>query len=100
MNSTAFHRQARAELDEAIAWYESRAEGLGMQFLDEVEQTVRLISAHQEIGSRYKSTEFRYFPVSRFPYALYYCVLDGQIWIAAVAHQRRRPGYWTSRIND
>jgi hypothetical protein len=26
--------------------------------------------------------------------------LADQIWIAAVAHQRRRPGYWRSRTPE
>jgi hypothetical protein len=33
----------------------------------------------------------------RFPYTIHYAVLHDAIWIAAVAHQRRRPGYWAVR---
>jgi hypothetical protein len=30
-------------------------------------------------------------------YTIYYVELDQTIWIAAVAHQKRRPGYWSDR---
>jgi hypothetical protein len=33
----------------------------------------------------------------RFPYTVYYVDLDDSIWIAAAAHQKRRPGYWSHR---
>jgi hypothetical protein len=33
--------------------------------------------------------------LKRFPYTVYYLELDHSIWIAAVAHQQRRPGYWS-----
>jgi hypothetical protein len=33
----------------------------------------------------------------RFPYLIYYVELDDSLWIAAVAHQKRRPGYWSHR---
>ena len=32
-----------------------------------------------------------------FPYTIYYVALDDSLWIAAMAHQRRRPGYWSRR---
>jgi toxin ParE1/3/4 len=38
--------------------------------------------------------------VRRFPYTIFYLELAEQIWIAAVAHQRRRPGYWRNRMPE
>jgi toxin ParE1/3/4 len=38
--------------------------------------------------------------VRRFPYVVFYLDLEEYIWIAAVAHQRRRPGYWVYRTPE
>jgi hypothetical protein len=38
--------------------------------------------------------------VRRFSYTIFYLELAEQIWIAAVAHQRRRPGYWRNRMPE
>jgi plasmid stabilization system protein ParE len=33
----------------------------------------------------------------RFPYNLIYYVSAGEVRVIALAHQRRRPGYWAHR---
>ena len=45
----------------------------------------------------YKNTVFRKCSLKQFPYAVYYLELDHCVWIAAVAHQKRKPGYWSQR---
>jgi hypothetical protein len=35
--------------------------------------------------------------MKRFPYLVFYRILDADIEIVAVAHEKRRPGYWTNR---
>ncbi len=37
---------AQQEVDEAFAWFEERAEGKGVDFLDELDRIVRLIKAY------------------------------------------------------
>jgi hypothetical protein len=39
-------------------------------------------------------------PLHRFPYALIYEDFPDRVWIAAVAHYSRRPGYWSHRRPD
>lgn len=39
----------------------------------------------------------RWIPLKRFPYTLHYRVVGEVIDILAVAHQKRRPGYWRKR---
>jgi toxin ParE1/3/4 len=36
--------------------------------------------------------------VPRFPYALIYAVEERRVFVVAVAHFRRRPGYWRDRV--
>ena len=33
-----------------------------------------------------------------FPYVIYYQNLDNQVEVIAIAHERRRPGYWRKRL--
>ena len=40
----------------------------------------------------------RRFPVTRFPYHVVYLEWEGVIRLLAFAHDRRRPGYWFSRV--
>jgi toxin ParE1/3/4 len=92
-----FHVAAQGELFDAIAYYESRAPGLGEQFYGEVRRILSSISEHPEIGKPIWSTRRR-FLLGRFPYAIVYRVLeDGSVRVLAVMHLRRRPGYWQRR---
>jgi plasmid stabilization system protein ParE len=40
----------------------------------------------------------RRFPVKRFPYHVVYLDWDGVIRVLAIAHDRRRPAYWSPLI--
>ena len=44
-----------------------------------------------------ESGSIRVCPLHRFPYSVYYEELADRIWVAAVGHQSRRPGYWARR---
>jgi toxin ParE1/3/4 len=92
-----FHSAATAELEEAIAFYEQRRSGLGHALLHAVERAVSLIQEFPRIGAPYKRTDYRHYGLGRFPYILFYLEMPEAIWIAAVAHGRRRPGYWRRR---
>lgn len=35
--------------------------------------------------------------LDRFPYSVLYAVASDRVWVVAVAHQHRRPGYWQQR---
>jgi len=91
------HRQAKAELDAAIAYYQGEKNGLGLEFLDEVRRTENLIQQFPQLGTPYQDTEFRTRKIKRFPYVLVYCDLEDGLWLIAVAHSKKRPGYWLSR---
>ena len=44
-----------------------------------------------------ESGAIRIGPLHRFPYSVYYEELEDRIWVAAVGHHSRRPGYWARR---
>ena len=98
MKPFRFGTPASAELAEAVRWYENRRAGLGADFYDTVVRTIERIQAHPEIGAprsgRLPNREFR---VNRFPYKVVYRVRDEDIYVVAIAHTSRRPGYWQHR---
>jgi hypothetical protein len=51
VKETIFHPEARAEMREAVEFYEARLEGLGLRFLSAMEQTAERISTHAEAGA-------------------------------------------------
>lgn len=93
------HPEALQEYDEAAAWYEEQRAGLGGEFSDAVEAAISTIMADpgrfQPLGDN-----LRVFRLKRFRYHLIYRwdQLADSISITALAHQRRRPGYWRERI--
>ena len=56
-----------------------------------------VVAAAVILPERHRIKGIRECPVKRFPYALYYRELSESIWVAAVAHQKRRPAYWSRR---
>ena len=97
MKQVIVHSKARKELNRAIGYYERQKRGLGLDLLGEVEETIFRIQADPWIGSPYKETEFRYLLVPRFPYVIYYTDFPEGLWVVAIAHGRRKPGYWRRR---
>jgi len=88
-----FHPAAKAELDAAAAYYEGLRPGLGFDFQAEVAAAVGQIQANPQLFAVGKGKGCEG-PVRRFPYSVFYRELPTRIWIAAVAHQKRKPGYW------
>ena len=96
-----FGREAREELQEAAEWYESRRTGLRAEFLGALDEAIarlqqpgvplaRLPGVPPDLGVK------RVF-LRRFPYAVIFIEMPTRIRVIAVAHQRRRPGYWRGR---
>jgi plasmid stabilization system protein ParE len=94
------HDDAVAELHEAAAWYEQRRPGLGAEFRSAVERAVSRIRGNPQAGARFRASRFRYLLVRRFPYIVFFAEGRQAIRVLAVAHARRRPGYWTGRARE
>ena len=97
MHAIAFHRGAEGDLWDAVVYYEERASGLGDAFLDEVEQAVQRVREFPTSWTIYEG-EYRRCLLRRFPYGLIYRVEPLRVFIIAVAHLRREPGYWHTRV--
>ena len=97
MKPVIIHSQARAELDEAIGFYEQQRAGLGLYLQTVVERAIGRIQQNPQLGAPYKATEFRHYVLRRFPYIIFSAEREEAIWIVAVAHGPRRPDYWGRR---
>ncbi|SRR6266487_3221784 len=89
--------QAQLDVEDAALWYESRRPGLGARFLDEVDYVVERIRVSPlqfpeiEPGIRRGLTR-------RFPYSVYFSIIEERIEIIAVLHQYRHPDTWKKRL--
>lgn len=91
--------EADAEFADAVRWYEEHRTGVGSEFLAAVREARKLVEEHPEIGSPVRGAKRgeRRLMVRRFPYQLIYYVRSHDIVLVAVAHTKRRPGYWEKR---
>ena len=88
---------ALAELRNGAAFYTAATNvDLGISFLAEFERTARFIRANPGSGTIFRGSRRRY-PLKRFPYSVIYQIAGEELRVIALAHQRRRPGYWANR---
>lgn len=86
-------------MESTYDWYAARNVSAAQGFREELRQAVDAIAVHPHAWPRYGSRTRRYvFP--RYPFSLVYLVRGTEIEVVAVAHGRRRPGYWRSRLRD
>lgn len=97
--TTTFDPEALAEYQEAAQYSEDRF-GMGRQFVASVQAAIAAIeqdpTRYQAVGS-----DIRVFRMKRLPYYLFYHYDQAStaIIIYAVAHHKRRPGYWRDRLS-
>jgi plasmid stabilization system protein ParE len=93
VTTVRYHPAAEEELLSEIGFLELRAAGLGRRFFDEIQRAERLVAQFPESGYEL-SGGIRKCRLRKFPFALIYSVEREGLLILAVAHHRRRPGYW------
>lgn len=91
--------EAEEDLAEARQWYEERREGLGDEFLDQVDAAFERIQRMPLVPSP-KYRNVRRVLLKRLPYAAFYLVDDEQITVIAVYHTSRDPRGWQSRAPE
>jgi plasmid stabilization system protein ParE len=91
--------EADEELSEAAAYLNQRSTQAAERFLSDVDHAVRLLLQFPRLGSPL-TRDLRRLPLRVFPYRLIYRVEGDIIRIYAVAHVRRRRGYWRKRIPE
>jgi toxin ParE1/3/4 len=91
-----YHPQALDELIDAAEYYDLCSPGLGGRFVDGVESAADFICKNPYLLAPDKSG-CRKYVMKKFPFLIIYRVKDDCIYILAVAHGKRKPGYWKKR---
>lgn len=93
-----FHPQAKFELERSVEFYESQQSGIGLELLREVFSTIKRII---EFPNAYPilSENTRRCLTNRFPFAVIYQIKENEIFIVAITHLARKPGYWKERTS-
>lgn len=87
--------EAEQELAEAATWYEERCAGLGIELVAMVDPALERIAAAPLSCPLWRPDRpYRKMVLARFPYVIFFRCEDALVVVAAVAHARRRPGYW------
>ena len=94
----SFLLEAEAEYLEAVRFYEEQHVGLGNALIGEFERVIELVIEKPETWRLAHPSGIRCIRLSRFPYVVFYRMLFNNIQITAFAHNRRRPGYWLTRV--
>ena len=99
MKPHRYHPDARAELLEQIAFYESATTGLGDRFLSQVLNALSVAGTFPQSGFPYLAKTRRVFPKD-FKFSLAYYETDTELVVMAVASFSREPGYWKNRRRE
>jgi plasmid stabilization system protein ParE len=96
MRAVEFLLGARADFDESFDWYAKRSVTAAMRFAGAVDAALISLAANP---SPFASPDgvHRECPVKAFPFRVVYRIYENQVLVVAIAHVKRRPGYWQRR---
>lgn len=92
------HPEASAEITEAVAHAERERPGRGGRLRAEVDHALDRIVAAPEQGNPHLYGTRR-FVLRQFPYSTVYLRVE-RGYVVALAHHKRRPGYWRKRLKS
>jgi toxin ParE2 len=93
-----FAPQARAEYVEVQSWYlEQGGLRLAERFNAEFARVSATLQQNPKLWVEYEPG-IRRALFRRFPYALHYMLESDHVYVLALTHQHRKPGYWRNRI--
>ena len=87
---------AEVDFTEALCWYAQHSQQAAENFESEFEQVLISIVADPH---RFPKCDQRhqYCRMKRFPFQVIYRIDQDIITVIAVAHAKRKPGYWSDR---
>ncbi|WP_293373358.1 type II toxin-antitoxin system RelE/ParE family toxin [Nevskia sp.] len=96
MIAIEFHPAAAEEVEAAEAWYGERNPLAADAFRAELSRAIESVRNGPERWPRHLSGTRRHH-FRWFPFSLIYRIETARILVVAVAHHRRKPGYWRER---
>lgn len=99
MKPLEFHPESKSESREAIDWYWSRSRVAALDFADELKAALTRLGKAPQICPPYLRGTRRML-LDRFPFCVVFRERPHDIQVVAVAHAKRRPGYWAKRLKN
>jgi plasmid stabilization system protein ParE len=96
-NPVRLHPEAEQEYLTTLAWYQDRNTIAATKFENAFGQAINRIRNSPQRWPTFVK-EFRKYTLRQFPFSIVYQNLSSEIVVFAVAHGRRRPGYWRNRV--
>lgn len=92
-----FLPDARADFDESFDWYAERSAEAAARFANAVDAALSAVASDPK---RFEAVDdlHQECPLKRFPFRIVYRVEEGRIVVVAVAHAKRRRGYWKDHL--
>ncbi|MGB6973629.1 MAG: type II toxin-antitoxin system RelE/ParE family toxin [Terracidiphilus sp.] len=97
MKPVSIHPQAEAEAAEAFDWYWAQSPSAALRLNVELASKLRSLPHSSNLSLPYVYGTRRVL-LHRFPYFIVFRELLHETQIIAIAHAKRRPGYWTARL--
>ena len=96
MQAVEFLGAARLDFDESFDWYAKRSVNAALRFVGAVDAALVKVATNP---TQFASPDglHRECPVKKFPYRIVYRIVENQVLVVAIAHAKRRPGYWQER---
>ncbi len=101
MEKLKVHRLVHREVREAFSWYLARNLDAAAKFVDQVWEAIeRVARAPTRWPFEDHSHTHRYCMMRSYPYRVIFRLEFERVHIVALAHAKRRPGYWKRAVND
>jgi plasmid stabilization system protein ParE len=85
-----FKQETLVDITEIANWYNEKRNGLGNEFLEELELSIKIIKANP-YKYQIQKKEIRQAILNRFPYLIMFEIEEGEIIIYSVLHSKRNP---------
>jgi plasmid stabilization system protein ParE len=88
-----FEGAAERELEAIVRWYEERRSGLGGAFAEAIDDILSIVAetplAFVGVEDSDPNLGLRRATMAHFPYVVAYATVGPEVWVVAIAHQRR-----------
>jgi len=92
-----YHPAARREIKASHSWYVRQSEQAADGFYEELLPALDRVHQQPQLYPPHLSGTQRAV-LDQYPFSIIYRELSQEIQIIAVAHAKRRPGYWAKRL--
>ena len=99
MRRVRIRLEAKKEIDAAFEWYFVRSPKAADAFLEEIETSLSNIASEPHLYPIF-TKNIRRRVMTGFPYSVIFKEQSDSILVLAIAHAKRRPGYWAKRLKQ